>query len=64
LEHGPDRALAQLARYMSSVRTHLSQASKMSGVIVARTVDDSAYGTFKGFDAHPCGWTGTGKGSN
>jgi hypothetical protein len=40
LERGPDRALGQLARYMGWVRTHLSSSGEVSGVIVARTIDE------------------------
>jgi RecB family endonuclease NucS len=40
LERGPDRALGQLARYMGWVRAHLSPDADVSGVIVARTIDE------------------------
>jgi len=40
LDRGPDRALAQLARYMGWVRTHLSAEAEVHGVIVARTIDE------------------------
>lgn len=40
LERGPDRALGQLARYMGWVRAHLSPDVDVSGVIVARTIDE------------------------
>lgn len=40
LDRGPDRALGQLARYMGWVRSHLSPSAEVSGVIVARTIDE------------------------
>ena len=40
LERGPDRALGQLARYMGWVHAHLSPKADVSGVIVARTIDE------------------------
>jgi hypothetical protein len=40
LDRGPDRALGQLARYMGWVRARLSPTAEVSGVIVARTIDE------------------------
>jgi hypothetical protein len=40
LERGPDRALGQLARYMGWVRLNLAPSAEVSGVIVARTIDE------------------------
>jgi RecB family endonuclease NucS len=40
LNRGPDRALGQLARYMGWVRAHLSPSADVSGVIVARSIDE------------------------
>ena len=39
LERGPDRALGQLARYMGWVKVHLASDKAVSGVIVARAID-------------------------
>ena len=40
LERGPDKALGQLTRYMGWVRAHLSPSAEVSGVIVARSIDE------------------------
>ncbi len=40
LDRGPDRALGQLARYMGWVKSHLAGANSVSGVLVARSIDD------------------------
>jgi hypothetical protein len=40
LDRGPDRALGQLARYMGWVKSHLAGANTVSGVLVARSIDE------------------------
>lgn len=40
LDHGADRALGQLARYMGWVKRHLAGSLSVNGVIVAREIDD------------------------
>lgn len=40
VERGPDKTLGQLARYMGWVRRHLANGRKVSGVIVARRIDE------------------------
>lgn len=40
LDRGPDRALGQLARYMGWVKAHLSGDKLVTGIVVAREIDD------------------------
>jgi RecB family endonuclease NucS len=40
LDRGPDRALGQLARYMGWVKVNLAGARPVSGVVVARSIDE------------------------
>src|SRR6266496_2219513 len=40
LDRGPDRTLGQLARYMGWIKIHLARDKSVSGVIVARSMDD------------------------
>jgi hypothetical protein len=40
LERGPDRALGQLARYMGWVKLNLAREREVSGVVVAKLIDE------------------------
>jgi RecB family endonuclease NucS len=40
LDRGPDRALGQLARYMGWVKSHLAAGKTVTGVLVARSIDE------------------------
>jgi len=40
LERGPDAAIGQLARYMGWVKRSLAGDRQVTGVVVAKTVDD------------------------
>jgi hypothetical protein len=40
LERGPDRALGQLARYMGWIKLNVAQGRGVTGVVVARSIDE------------------------
>lgn len=40
LDRGPDRALGQLARYMGWVKQHLARGRGVSGIVVAKSIDE------------------------
>ena len=40
LERGPDRALGQLARYTGWVKLNLAREREVSGVVVAKSIDE------------------------
>jgi endonuclease len=40
IDRGPDRVAGQLARYMGWVKKHLAEGRPVSGVIVARNIDE------------------------
>lgn len=40
LDRGPDRGLGQLARYMGWVKSHLAAGKTVTGVLVARSIDE------------------------